>query len=141
MIEQKGIKVVFIETLQSVFDSEPDGNTREGMEHVCHELVVMAREFNIPFIVTSDMNRSVEHRDGYEGKLPQISDLRASGAIEDHADSIILLFRPEYYGIFVDLNNRDMHCLEKVIIAKNRYGGTGQVWLQYKEASGTGYSL
>lgn len=137
MIEQNGIKVVFIETLQSIFDSEPDGNTREGMEHICHELMVMTREFNIPFIVTSNMNRSVENREGYDGKLPQITDLRSSGAIENAADSILLLFRPEYYRLFEDSDHHDLHCLEKVIIAKNKYGDTGKVWLRYNEALGT----
>ena len=137
MIEQKDIKVVFIETLQSIFDSEPDGNTREGMEHICHELLVMSREFNIPFIVTSDLNRSVEYREGFEGKHPQITDLRSSGAIENAADSILLLFRPEYYMIFEDSYHNDLHGLVKVIIAKNRYGDTGEVWLRFNKESGT----
>lgn len=137
MIEKKDIKVVFIETLQSIFDSEPDGNTREGMEHICHELMVMSREFNIPFIVTSNMNRSVEYREGYEGKLPQITDLRSSGAIENAADSILLLFRPEYYMIFEDSYHNNLHGLEKVIIAKNKYGDTGEVWLRFNKALGT----
>ena len=137
MIEQKGIRFVFIETLQSIFDSESDGNTREGMEHVCHELRVMSREFNVPFIVTSNMNRNSEHREGYEGKAPQMSDLRASSAIEDVADSIILLFRPEYYGIYEDIDHHDLHGLAKVIIAKNKYGETGEVWLRFNKSSGT----
>lgn len=97
----------------------------------------MSREFNVPFIVTSNLNRNSEHREGYEGKAPQMSDLRASSAIEDVADSIILLFRPEYYGIYEDIDHHNLHGLAKVIIAKNKYGETGEVWLRFNKSSGT----
>lgn len=78
------------------------------------------------------MNRTVENRDGLEGKRPQLSDLRESGAIEQDADMVLFVHRPEYYHIFNDEKGNDLHGKAQIIIAKHRKGATGDVLLTFK---------
>lgn len=97
----------------------------------------MAVEFNIPIVVTSDLNRSVEHREGYEGKIPQISDLRASSAIENEADSVFLLWRSEYYRIYENFDHKDLHGIGEIIIAKKRNGMTCSMYVPFNYSNCT----
>ena len=120
LIKEKGVKIIFIETIQSIFNSEETGNTKEVMETICHKLKCMSTELNVPIIVTSDLNRSPEHREGIDGKIPQIADLRSCSAIENCADSIYLLYRPECYGIRVN-NDKDLRGVMNIFIAKKKY--------------------
>jgi replicative DNA helicase len=78
------------------------------------------------------LNRGVESREGLEGKRPQLSDLRESGAIEQDADMVIFVHRPEYYHIYQDDNGRDLHGMAQIIIAKHRKGATGDVLLTFR---------
>ena len=90
MVEKHGVRCIFIDSLQNIFNSEENGNQKEGMENVCHELKLIARDLNVPLIVVSDLNRAVEHREGIDAKVPQLSDLRGSSAIEHEADSVLM---------------------------------------------------
>jgi replicative DNA helicase len=74
----------------------------------------------------------VESREGLEGKRPQLSDLRESGAIEQDADMVLFVHRPEYYHIFQDDKGRDLHGMAEIIIAKHRKGATGDVLLTFR---------
>lgn len=136
LVEKHGVKCIFIESIQNIFNSEENGNAKEGMEKICHELKLMARDLNVPLIVTSDLNRAVEHREGFEGKEPLLSDLRGSSAIEFEADSILLLHRPSYYGINVDEQGNSLQNIEIVKIQKNK-SGLGDVFLKYCYEDGT----
>ena len=98
---------------------DPNGR-KEVMETICHKLKCMSSELNVPIIVTSDLNRSPEHREGLEGKIPQIADLRSCSAIENCADSIYLLYRPECYGIRVN-GDKDLRGVMNIFIAKKKY--------------------
>lgn len=129
--KEKGIKCLFIETIQTLFDAHENGYTKEGMEKVCRELKILAQELEIPIIVTSELNRSPEYREGVEGKCPQLCDLRSSGAIESNADKILLLHRPEYYHIFMDENGVDLRGIMTVNIAKNKYGALGDCRVRF----------
>ena len=136
LVERHGVKCVFIDSIQNIFNSEVNGNEKEGMEHICHELKLIARDLNVPLIVTSDLNRTVEHREGIEAKEPILSDLRGSSAIEFEADSILVLHRPSYYRIFVDEQGNSLREMEIVKILKNR-NAIGEVLLKYCQEDGT----
>ena len=137
LVEKHGVKCIFIESLQSIFNSEENGNEKESMERICHELKLIARDLNVPLIVTSDLNRAVEHREGIDGKEPLLFDLRGSSAIEYEADSILLLFRPAYYEIYTDEHGNEVHELEYVKILKNKNGSIGDLLLKYCHEDGT----
>ena len=130
MKEENGIKCLFIETIQSLFENEENGTSKEGTEKTCRELRILAQELNIPIIITSDLNRGPENRPGIDGKIPQIRDLRYGDSIECYADKVFLLYRPEYYHICLDDEGYDLRGILTVVIAKNTYGSTGSLRLK-----------
>jgi replicative DNA helicase len=92
----------------------------------------LAKELDIPILALSQLNRGVESREGLEGKRPQLSDLRESGAIEQDADMVLFVHRPEYYHIYQDEQGRDLRGMAQIIIAKHRKGATGDVLLNFR---------
>ena len=102
------------------------------MSTISRSLKGLAKELNIPVIALSQLSRNVENREGLEGKRPQLSDLRESGAIEQDADMVLFVHRPEYYHIFEDDKGNDLHGMAQIIIAKHRKGATGDVLLTFK---------
>jgi replicative DNA helicase len=89
----------------------------------------VAKELDIPIIALSQLNRSVEMRSG--NKRPQLSDLRESGAIEQDADLVIFIHRPEYYGIDVDEEGNSLKGIAEIIVAKHRNGPVGDIQLKF----------
>jgi replicative DNA helicase len=94
--------------------------------HLCRELKKLAQELKIVIVVASQLNRSVEMR---YGKRPVLSDLRDSGSIEQDADKVLFIYRPEYYGIEEDDYGITTSNTVELILAKNRIGKTGTVQL------------
>ena len=120
VIEQK-TEVIFIDYLQLVSANHKKNNREAELAFITRELKKLAKELNISIVATSQLSRQVENRPG-GSKRPQLSDLRESGAIEQDADKVIFLYRPEYYGIEVDENNEPTRYVMEVIIAKNKTG-------------------
>jgi replicative DNA helicase len=90
----------------------------------------VAKELNVPVLALSQLSRAVESRPG-NSKRPMLSDLRESGSIEQDADMVLFLYRPEYYGMTEDEEGRSTAGVGEVIIAKHRNGETGIVPLRF----------
>jgi replicative DNA helicase len=123
LIEEFGVKFIVIDYLQLItFDSEKRNSTRENeISTISRQLKLMAKELNVPVIALSQLSRSVESRGG--DKRPKLSDLRESGAIEQDADMVMFLYRPEYYGIYENTDGSTLPTgYTELIIAKHRNG-------------------
>lgn len=127
------VKIIMIDYLQLMNANGMRFSSRqEEVSTISRSLKGLAKELNIPIIALSQLNRGVENREGAEGKRPQLSDLRESGAIEQDADMVLFVHRPEYYRIFQDEKGNDLHGKAEIIIAKHRKGATGDVLLTFR---------
>ena len=133
LVREKGVKLIMIDYLQLMTASGMKYNSRqEEVSLISRSLKGLAKELNIPVLALSQLNRGVESRQGAEGKRPQLSDLRESGAIEQDADMVIFLHRPEYYGLKMsDDGLIDYHNRAEVIISKHRKGATGIILMNF----------
>jgi replicative DNA helicase len=129
---QFNIDLLIIDYLQ-LMTGTPDsrGNREQEVSTISRALKSIAKELNIPVIALSQLNRSVEIRTGT--KRPQLSDLRESGAIEQDADMVIFIHRPEKYGLLEDENGNSLRGLAEIILAKHRNGPIGDVLLKFKD--------
>lgn len=133
LVREHGIKILMIDYLQLMnANGMRFGNRQEEVSTISRSLKGLAKELNIPVLALSQLNRTVEQRDGPEGKRPQLSDLRESGAIEQDADMVLFVHRPEYYHIFEDEKGNDLRGKAQIIIAKHRKGATGDVLLSFR---------
>lgn len=133
LVREHGVKVIMIDYLQLMHASGLNINSRqEEVSTISRSLKGLAKELNIPIIALSQLNRGVENREGEEGKRPQLSDLRESGAIEQDADIVCFIHRPEYYHIYIDQQGQSWKGLAQFIIAKHRNGQVGDIKLQFK---------
>ncbi|HPH17695.1 MAG TPA: DnaB-like helicase C-terminal domain-containing protein, partial [Haliscomenobacter sp.] len=87
------------------------------------------KELSVPVIALSQLSRAVEVRGG--SKRPQLSDLRESGSIEQDADMVTFIYRPEYYQILEDEQGQSLKGIAEIIIAKNRHGAQDTVRLKF----------
>jgi replicative DNA helicase len=125
---EHGIQIIVIDYLQ-LMRGEQGGNREQEIASISRSLKGIAKELNVPVIALSQLSRSVETRGG--DKKPQLSDLRESGSIEQDADIVMFLYRPEYYKITVDEEGMPTQGTGEVIIAKHRNGSTGNVKLKF----------
>ena len=133
LVREKGVGVIMIDYLQLMnANGMKFGSRQEEVSTISRSLKGLAKELNIPIIALSQLSRNVENREGLEGKRPQLSVLRESGAIEQDADMVLFVHRPEYYHIFEDDKGNDLHGMAQIIIAKHRKGATGDVLLTFK---------
>jgi replicative DNA helicase len=125
------IKVIFIDYLQLMTGPPSTQGFREQeVSAISRSLKAIAKELNIPIIALSQLNRGVETRGG-SNKRPQLSDLRESGAIEQDADLVIFIHRPEYYGTTEDEQGNSVVGRAEIIIAKHRNGATEDVPMRF----------
>jgi len=106
-----------------------DSREREVAE-LAHGAKEIARDLNVAVVAVSQLSRSVDKREK-EAHRPRLGDLRESGALEHDADLVLLLYRPEYYGI-TELDGQNVAGKAEVIVAKQRRGPTGSVWLRWE---------
>src|SRR5574344_2594263 len=133
LVREHDIKCIIIDYLQLMNASGMNFGSREQeVSTISRSLKGLAKELDIPIIALSQLNRGVESREGIEGKRPQLSDLRESGAIEQDADIVCFIHRPEYYKIYQDEKGRDMHGVAQFIIAKHRNGSVGDINLNFR---------
>jgi len=133
LVREHGIKIIMIDYLQLMNANGMRFSSRqEEVSTISRSLKSLAKELDIPIIALSQLNRGVESREGIEGKRPQLSDLRESGAIEQDADMVVFVHRPEYYRIYQDDNGHDLHGMAQIIIAKHRKGATHDVLLTFR---------
>jgi len=133
LVREHGVKIIMIDYLQLMNANGMRFSSRqEEVSTISRSLKGLAKELNIPILALSQLNRGVESREGLEGKRPQLSDLRESGAIEQDADMVLFVHRPEYYHIFQDESGRDLHGMAQILIAKHRKGATGDVLLTFR---------
>ena len=117
----KNLGLVVIDYLQLMQSDRRSDNRTQEVGEISRGLKLLAKELNVPVICCSQLNRGPENR---TDKRPMISDLRESGSIEQDADTIMFLYRNEYYDTEA---NPDEGSVAEVIIAKNRHGSQGTV--------------
>ena len=128
---QHDVQVVVVDYLQLMTaGTDSRGSREQEVSTISRSLKAIAKELDIPILALSQLNRSVESR---EGKRPQLSDLRESGAIEQDADIVMFIHRPEYYGITEDESGNSLLGVAEIIVAKHRNGATGDVHLAFKK--------
>jgi len=133
LVNEHGVKMIIIDYLQLMnANGMKFGSREQEVSIISRSLKTLAKDLNIPVIALSQLNRGVEGRTG-EGKKPQLSDLRESGAIEQDADMVCFIHRPEYYGIHEDAQGRNTDGLAEIIIAKHRSGATGEIYLKFEK--------
>ncbi len=134
LVKEHHIELIIIDYLQLMNASGMNFGSREQeVSIISRNLKALAKELDIPIIALSQLNRGVESRSGIEGKKPQLSDLRESGAIEQDADMVCFIHRPEYYRIYnEEKSGKDLRGLGQIIVAKHRNGATDEIWLRFR---------
>lgn len=129
---QYDIQMVIVDYLQLMHGKSDGkgGNREQEIGSISRALKSVAKELNIPVIALSQLSRAVESRPA-ASKRPQLSDLRESGSIEQDADMVLFLYRPEYYGLLEDEAGNSTAGIAEVIIAKHRNGELATVPLKF----------
>ena len=123
LVREHQVKLIIIDYLQLMNASGMSySNREEEVSVITRSLKALAMELNIPIIALSQL---------IDGKRPQLSNLRESRTIEQDADMICFIHRPEYYRIFQDEKGNDLHGMAEIIVAKNRNGKMGDTLLKF----------
>jgi len=142
LVKEHKVKCIIVDYLQLMNASGMTVGSREQeVSIISRSMKGLAKELNIPLIALSQLNRSIDirtsqpksNKEGFDSKRPQLSDLRESGAIEQDADIVCFIHRPEYYKIFQDEHGNDLTGRAEIIIAKHRNGSIGDVMLEFKK--------
>lgn len=127
LVREQGIKIIIIDYLQLMTAGVKLGSREQEVSTISRQLKQLAKELNVPVIALSQLNRKLEDR-GNKDKRPQLSDLRESGAIEQDADIVCFIHRPEYYSHqSVDEDGNNIKGKAEFIVAKHRSGSVDTV--------------
>lgn len=129
MKQQYNIQLIVIDYIQLMQGGNDKGNREQEISNISRSLKSLAKELDIPIVALSQLNRSVETRGGL--KKPILSDLRESGAIEQDADMVLFIYRPEYYKIDEMEDGSSSAGMAELIIAKHRNGALADVKLRF----------
>ncbi len=131
LVANAGVKMIIIDYLQLMTGPpELKGMREQEVSAISRSLKAIAKELNIPIIALSQLSRAVETRGG--AKRPQLSDLRESGAIEQDADIVMFIHRPDYYGLTDE--NPELRGMTDIIIAKHRNGEVRDVQMRFRSS-------
>ncbi|MFO8022695.1 MAG: DnaB-like helicase C-terminal domain-containing protein, partial [Perlabentimonas sp.] len=129
---QYDVGIIIIDYLQLMTGpNDSKGSREQEVSTISRSLKAIAKELDVPIIALSQLNRSVETRGG--NKRPQLSDLRESGAIEQDADMVLFIHRPEYYGFEEDEEGNSLLGVAEIIVAKHRNGAVGDIKLRFRK--------
>jgi replicative DNA helicase len=133
LVSQHHVELIVVDYLQLMAGETSRfggaGNREQEIASISRALKNLAKELNVPVIALSQLSRAVETRGG--DKRPQLSDLRESGSIEQDADLVLFLYRPEYYGFSESDSGQNVRGMCELIIAKHRNGSVGSVNLKF----------
>ncbi len=129
---EKGLDIIVIDYLQLITTNKKTDNRQQEVSEISRDLKALAKELNVPVIALSQLSRGVEQR---ADKKPMMSDIRESGAIEQDADIIMMLYRPEYYGDNIEGIDEDTIYDGKTIVSivKHRNGATGDIEFEFQK--------
>lgn len=129
LVNKHNVGLIIIDYLQLMSGVGNGGANREQeISNISRNLKALAKELNIPILALSQLSRAVETRK--ESKMPQLSDLRESGAIEQDADMVMFIYRPEYYETFANENGESTKGETHIKIAKHRNGSLENIKLR-----------
>ena len=131
LVKNHKVGILIIDYLQLMHAGGNAGNREQEISTISRSLKGIAKELKIPVIALSQVNRGVESRSGVGSKRPMLSDLRESGAIEQDADIVTFIYRPEYYKIFEWDNGDDSRGQAEIMIAKHRNGSLANIKLKF----------
>lgn len=123
--------IIFVDYLGLIDHRKKDGNREQEVAEISKRLKALARKCGCPVILLSQLSRACEQR---ADKMPMLSDLRESGAIEQDADKVLFVFRPAYYGMTNSAGELIPNDCGELIVAKNRNGRTGSVKFSHNES-------
>ena len=131
LVNKHNVGLIIIDYLQLMSGTNDRGSNREQeISNISRNLKALAKELNVPIIALSQLSRAVETRK--ESKMPQLSDLRESGAIEQDADMVMFIYRPEYYEVMNNEHGESTHGETHIRIAKHRNGSLETIKLRAK---------
>jgi replicative DNA helicase len=131
LVNKHNVGIIIIDYLQLMSGSGDKGSNREQeISNISRNLKALAKELNVPIVALSQLSRAVETRK--ESKMPQLSDLRESGAIEQDADMVMFIYRPEYYEVMNNEHGESTHGETHIRIAKHRNGSLETIKLRAK---------
>ncbi|HMA40386.1 MAG TPA: replicative DNA helicase [Gemmatimonadales bacterium] len=126
------IGMVVVDYLQLMQGPSNTENRQQEISYISRSLKALAKELDVPVVALSQLSRAPEQRTG-EGRRPQLSDLRESGAIEQDADLVCFIYRAEMYEGPTDKEGNSIEGLAELIVGKQRNGPTGTVELYFKK--------